>query len=58
MRYIGLALISLFLGFFFGTEVDKRVEEQIGKSYYIASILITTAIFALPLFGIALLIWG
>ena len=58
MRYIGLALISLFLGVLFGAEVDKRVEEKTGESYYIASVLITTAIFALPLFGIALLIWG
>lgn len=58
MRYIGLALISLFLGLLVGTDVNKKFEEQTGESHIIASVLLMTAIIALPLFGIALLIWG
>ena len=58
MRYIGLALISLFLGLLVGTDANKKIEEQTGESHIIGSVLLMTAIIALPLFGIALLIWG
>ena len=58
MRYIGLALISLFLGLLIGTDANTKLEEQTGESHIIGSVLLMTAIIALPLFGIALLIWG